>query len=115
MTPYKRNQQLNRMQRNHNYWLSAAIVNVENVFARIKGRWRRLVYINAYSISKCVEIATAACVMHNICYMNKDQWENDLYYDNDLVEAEHIRVTNAEETHLGNLKRVRIAQQLMHI
>jgi hypothetical protein len=44
MTPYKRIHALTRVQRNHNYHLSADRVAVENIFARIKGRFRRLIY-----------------------------------------------------------------------
>lgn len=113
MTPYKRIHALTRVQRNHNYHLSADRVAVENIFARIKGRFRRLIFINAYSIAKCVEVATAACVLHNYCYINNDVW-NDVYEeDNERQEPEHDNHNHAEETRLAKLKRDRISQQLI--
>lgn len=74
MTPYK-GTNLNRMKKYHNYMLSKDRVAIENVFGLVKGRWRRLFFINVYSIAKAIEIATAACILHNFCYLNKDDWE----------------------------------------
>ncbi|XP_063906046.1 putative nuclease HARBI1 [Zophobas morio] len=112
MTPYKRRPALNRIERQHNYHLSADRVVVEHIFARIKGRFRRVIFINTYSISKAIEITTAACVLHNFCYMNKDQWEDELYED--VNEQEFIAEDNDEETRRAQLKRNRIARELLN-
>ena len=112
MTPYKRRPALNRIERQHNYHLSADRVVVEHIFARIKGRFRRVIFINTYSISKAIEITTAACVLHNFCYMNKDQWEDELYEDVNV--QEFIAEDNDEETRRAQLKRNQIARELLN-
>lgn len=104
---------MTRIQKNHNYCLSADRVVIENIFARIKGRFRRLIYINAYSISKCVEIAVAACVLHNFCYMNKDEWDDHLFNEPEEYNQEN-NLPDAQETRLAKAKRDRIAEQLVH-
>ncbi|XP_063913273.1 putative nuclease HARBI1 [Zophobas morio] len=112
MTPYKRRPALNRIERQHNYHLSADRVVVEHIFARIKGRFRRVIFINTYFISKAIEITTAACVLHNFCYMNKDQWEDELYEDVNV--QEFIAEDNDEETRRAQLKRNQIARELLN-
>lgn len=69
MSRYK-GDNLNRMHRHHNYCLSSEIVKIEHCFGGYKGRWRRVQYINTYNICKAIEIATAACVLHNFCILN---------------------------------------------
>ncbi|XP_044766215.1 putative nuclease HARBI1 [Coccinella septempunctata] len=76
MTPYKGNN-LTRKQKKHNYMLSADRVKIEHAFGLLKGRWRRLQYINVYNICKTVEIITASCVLHNFCLINKDLWDEE--------------------------------------
>lgn len=73
MTPFK-GDNLTRVQKHHNFCLSQDRVKVEHTFGILKGRWRRIHYINTYSIFKGVEIATAACILHNFCILNEDEW-----------------------------------------
>lgn len=77
MTPYKRSNNLGEMELHHNKKLSADRVCIENTFGLIKGRWRRLFYIDVFNVAKAVEIITAACILHNFCYRYKDGWDND--------------------------------------
>lgn len=107
MVPYRKNQNLTRVQKWHNYRLSSARIAIENVFGLIKGRWRRLLYVNTYSISKAVEIITAACVLHNFCYMVQDTWTEEII--NDLWEGDQIMNNNEQEARLGRAKRDHIA------
>ncbi|KAK5648298.1 hypothetical protein RI129_003190 [Pyrocoelia pectoralis] len=67
------NPNITRDQRRHNYLLSADRVAIEHTFGLVKGRWRRLFFINTYSVSKAVEIANAAFILHNLCYMHGDE------------------------------------------
>lgn len=110
MTPYKQTPRFGIVERNHNNALSADRVAVENIFGIIKGRWRRLRYVNTYSICKSIEITTAACVLHNYCYLNNDEWDGEVFEEKRFLEIEGP--DNREETRLGKLKRDRIARSL---
>lgn len=92
-----------RIQRHHNYVLSADRVCIQHTFGILLGRWRRLQFINTYSVSKAIEIVTAACILHNYCYINNDIWENVFEFEN--VEEDY--------NPFGAIKRDRIAESLM--
>jgi hypothetical protein len=99
-----------RREKHHNFCLSRDRVCIENTFGILKGRWARLQYINTYSVSKAIEISTVACVLHNFCYLNNDEWQYDIYEDM-LNEEEYVN-NNREEFRLGNEKRNNIAMNL---
>lgn len=112
MVPYRDNNNLNIIERKHNYKLSADRVIVENAIGLLKERWRRLKFIKTYNICKTIEIASSACVLHNFCLLNKDYWEvaekerqkcND-YYEN---------IDRRSDTREAKNKRNRIAHQLI--
>lgn len=112
MTPFK-GRNINRMQKHHNYCLSSSRVNIENTFAFLKGRWARLKYINTYSISKAIEICTAACVLHNFCLLNKDEWELESIEINDEDESIILYEENDKIAFkLGESRRNEIARSL---
>jgi hypothetical protein len=110
ITPYSRRNNLIRREKHHNFCLSGDRVCIENTFGILKGRWARLQYINTYSVSKAIEISTVACVLHNFCYLNNDEWQYDIYGDM-LNEEEYVN-NNREEFRLGNEKRNNIAMNL---
>lgn len=112
MTPFRRTGNMDRIQRNHNYCLSSDRVIIENSFAALKGRWRKLQYINTYSISKAIEIVTAACILHNFCILTGDLW-NEPIEPNDDHETE-IEDDTRRETRLGKEKRDEIAWNLIN-
>ncbi|KAK9711372.1 DDE superfamily endonuclease [Popillia japonica] len=68
-------------ERYHNYVLSTDRVVIENVFGLLKGRGRKLHYIDVYSISRAIKIIVAACVLHNWCIIDKDVWTEVLEYE----------------------------------
>ncbi|CAH1979601.1 unnamed protein product [Acanthoscelides obtectus] len=110
ITPY-RGDNVTRKQKFHNYCLSSDRVKIEHCFAAYKGRWRRVQYINTYNICKAVEIATAACDLHNFCILHKDTWSSD-FFGIDLDR----NINQAELEDRGNIeakpKRNRIADTL---
>lgn len=112
MTPYSRRHNLNRVQQHHNYCLSADRVRIENTFGILKGRWGRLKFINTYSVSKAIEIVTAACVLHNFCYLNTDEWHNEEHEQYDQNEEDVV--DDREAYRRGNEKRNFIATNLIN-
>ncbi|KAK5648231.1 hypothetical protein RI129_003123 [Pyrocoelia pectoralis] len=83
ITPYIDNGRLSRDETNHNTIHSRTRVVIENTFGRLKGRWRILQYVNAYSIKKIVLITTACCVLHNFTYLCNDHMWPESYVDDD--------------------------------
>lgn len=108
MTPYRDRNNLTRKQKYHNYCLSSDRVVIEQAFGILKGRWRRLQYINTYNICKAIEIATAACILHNFCILQQDLWTDDLYIE------ERIPFEDARVEYRGQLKRNNIANELFN-
>lgn len=56
-----------------------------------------------------MEIVTAACILHNFCYINNDIWEDEIYRDDELDEQYNRRLDVA----LGVIKRDEIAVNLI--
>ncbi|KAK6174205.1 hypothetical protein SNE40_017524 [Patella caerulea] len=68
MTPFKDNGALTKPTR----------MKIENAFAYLKGRFRRLKYIDMHEPQRLVEFITSCFVMHNICLLNSDTVEEYL-------------------------------------
>ncbi|KAL1493603.1 hypothetical protein ABEB36_009303 [Hypothenemus hampei] len=96
------------VQKYHNYVLSAERICIEHTFGLLIGRWRRLQFINTYSISKCVEIIVAACILHNFCYLNNDFWDGEIFEIANDAEPYDRRL----DINLARIKRDRIAENL---
>ena len=43
----------------------------------LKGRFRRLDYVETKSVAKAIRIVCAACILHNMCNDNGDDWNRD--------------------------------------
>lgn len=110
MKPYMRRNNLTQMQKLHNYKLSADRVCIENTFGILKLRWARLKYINTYCIAKAIEITTAACVLHNFCYRNEDQWDECVMMND--ADDEDFPENDREAYVMGEEKRDAISEQI---
>lgn len=111
MKSYARQNNLTRIQKLHNYKLSADRVCIENTFGIFKLRWSRVKFINTYCVSKAIEITAAACVLHNFCYLNDDEWdESDV--DNEDEEDLEFPENDREAYLLGEEKRDLIAETI---
>jgi hypothetical protein len=76
MTPFRNNGHLTPPQVFYNTQLSKTRVKIENTFALLKGRFRRLKdELVRYHIEDYVKTIVACCVLHNICIIEDD---NDL-------------------------------------
>lgn len=111
MTPYKRDCQLTAVEKIHNKCLSSDRVVIEHTFGILKGRWKRLAFIDTYNISKAIEIVVATCILHNFCIFNNDQWE-EIYEEDNFKDNELLVENQVREQQLGKEKRSRIARHL---
>ena len=73
MTPYRDNGHLTNQQRRYNYIHSSSRMVIERAFALLKGRFRRLKYLDITRIQDIPGIIIVACVLHNICLDNGEQ------------------------------------------
>ena len=81
MKPFSANGKLSQKQLHFNYRLSRARMVVENAFGRLKGRWRCLLKQNEASIQQMNQIVTACCILHNICEINREKFDEALCSD----------------------------------
>ena len=60
-----------------NYRLSRARVVVEHAYGRLKGRWRCLLKRLDVSVRDVPELVAACCVLHNMCEVNGDTFNEE--------------------------------------
>ena len=59
-------------QRHFNYILSSVRQTVERCIRLLKGRWRKLQFIDHLDIELLVLIIISACILHNFCLIHDD-------------------------------------------
>jgi hypothetical protein len=106
MTPFRNNGHLTPAEVYYNTHLSKTRVVIENAFALLKGRFRRLKYmLERKHIADYTKTIVACCVLHNICIL---QHEDDLQPFIDEGEDPrdiHMIPNNNAMDNTGNLVR----------
>ena len=77
MKPFINNGHLSDGQKNFNYRLSHTRVVVEHTYGRLKGRWRCLLKRLDVDINRVPELVASCFVLHNICEVHGDSFNND--------------------------------------
>ena len=88
MKPFPHNASLSSAQQTFNYRLSRARIVVENAFGRLKARWRRLMKQNDMDISHIPQVVTACCILHNMCEVHGDAF-NDTWFEDSQLDQPH--------------------------
>ncbi|XP_063405555.1 putative nuclease HARBI1 [Mytilus trossulus] len=111
MTPYRNTGNLTQIQKRYNAAHSATRSIIERVFAMLKGRFRRLRYIEVQQIKTVNEIMITCCVLHNISILD---WDAALdMMDDDEEDNIQQNVNNLQgPDQQGILKRDQIAANL---
>lgn len=78
MKPYSEGPTVTQAERQFNYRLSRARMTVECAFGRLKGRWRCLLKRNDTHLTLLPTMITACCVLHNICEVHGERFDEDL-------------------------------------
>jgi hypothetical protein len=78
MTPYRDNGHLTAKQKGYNVKLSSKRVVVEQAIGLLKGRFRRLRYLDVASPQMASRMTMAACILHNICARNANDEDTDV-------------------------------------
>ena len=76
MKPYWQHGNLSGAAKKFKYRLSRARMVVENAFGRLKGRWRCCLKTNDAAIKDVPTIISTCCVLHNICEVHKEQFDD---------------------------------------
>ncbi|XP_031328585.1 putative nuclease HARBI1 [Photinus pyralis] len=112
LVPYKDNGHLTRKQTKFNVIHASTRVTIERAFGLLKGRWRRLNYLELHCSAHIPSTIMAACVLHNFCIKNKDEISFDVHPGGN--NAQDI-TSDATTTKGGVVKRCQIAETLWHI
>lgn len=117
MTPFRDNGHLTIEQNNCNVKLSTIRSIIERAFGNLKGKFRRLKYLDIYDPNLGNTIIAAACVIHNFLI---DRHEVDFQYEVPIEEAMPIEeaIPNdnrniPDEDLLAVAKRNRIVTNLL--
>ncbi|CAN7980971.1 unnamed protein product, partial [Ixodes pacificus] len=83
LVPYRNNGRLTEQHRKYNTKHATTRVAIERAFGILKGRFRRLKYIEARRPERIVTTIVAACVMHNACMEWRDIYDGPLHTEDD--------------------------------
>lgn len=106
---------LGPVEKHFNLKLSEIRVVIEHAFAQLKGRFRRLKYMETRRLDLICLIIVASCILHNICILNNDIFDIDpLEGENNEAEPFEPVIANRRniERQEGETKRSRIANFL---
>ncbi|KAL9950713.1 hypothetical protein ACROYT_G043259 [Oculina patagonica] len=84
MTPCKDYGNLTAQKKHYNFLQSSTRMVVEKSFASLKGRFRKLKYMDM-DIRHIPETVIAACVLHNLCLLDGDDAEEFLDQEEDEI------------------------------
>lgn len=112
LTPYRETGLLVEHQTNFNIRLSSALYLVENAVAQVKGRFRRLLFLDIREIDTITKTVIVGCVLHNLCLAANDQFEQymELSPDDDIQpDCNSCFIDNDAE---GSLRREKTARNV---
>lgn len=81
MVGFKDNGNLQHFERHFNRKLNQVRVIIEQTFALLKGRFRRLKMIETKRLDLTALLIVSACILHNICILNNDLVEDMEHQD----------------------------------
>ena len=76
IVPFRDNGNLTPQQRRFNFIHSSTRMVIERAFSLLKGRFRRLKYLDMSRIHEIPIVIIATCTLHNICLDSDDQYED---------------------------------------
>ena len=108
LTPYRDNGNLNAEKKRYNFIHSSTRTVIERAFGILKGRFRRLHFIETKDMQTSCDIPISCSALHNICIKQGE-------YGQEFLEdvQENINVINVRDNDdTGGAKRDRIARSL---
>ena len=77
---------------------------MECAFGRLKGRWRSLLKRNDTDVSFLPTLVTACCVLHNLCEVHGDSFNNDWLTEEDADESTTAQTAAAVQAQQWQLR-----------
>lgn len=119
MTPFRDNGHLTAEKSIYNTKLASIRSIIERAYGLLKGKWRRLKYLDVKSIDMANHIIAAACTLHNflILHIEINMTENvNINVNENIEHEEHDDANeNAFQNDNGYMKRQEIANRLLEI
>lgn len=112
MVAYKDNGHLTDRQKNFNFILSSVRSSIERAFALLKGRFRRLKFMETTTVELIPLLILTACILHNICLMEVDTLEENFNLEDNVDGHDVIEPNNIENRNEFRRKRDNIATNL---
>ena len=113
LTPYRDNGHLSQEDLRYNEILSSKRQVIERAFGLLKGRFRRLKHINMRNVPEICDLIMATCILHNICIMNGEEFQDFLEADDDQIENQQAQLNNVPQNNIpAQQKRRLLTQQL---
>lgn len=117
MVGFKNTGFLTDRQKNFNLKLAQIRVVIENAFALLKGRFRRLKYLETVRLDLICLLVMSACILHNVCILNGDEAEDIVDIQQEVEEDrvqqnDEIQIHQRNNNHLAIAKRNQIMNQL---
>lgn len=112
LVAFKNVDRLSNREKSFNNKLSQCRVVIENAFGLLKGRFRRLKYLETIRLDLISLLIVSACILHNICILNEDlpeelideiEWRDIRTQDNFI-----ININEEQENNAAMLKRIEI-------
>lgn len=105
LTPYKDNGNLTERHKKYNFVHSNTRQTIERAFGLLKGKWRRLRFLDNTKLEDIPTVITAACTLHNMCIENN---EADIDICDDVYPD--APATNEPVNQSASIKRNALAQ-----
>jgi len=90
---------------------SASRCVIERAFARLKGKFRRLKYLDMDNMDFMADVITAACVLHNFIIEHDSQASSSVADDDGEDDAAPATFCDSVQTSTGVVRR----QELLHM
>ncbi|XP_031337197.1 putative nuclease HARBI1 [Photinus pyralis] len=114
MVPFKDTGRLSRQQKHFNVVLSKSRVVIENAFALLKGRFRRLKYIETVKLEYIVLLIMAATILHNLCILCKDEFRQLIDITVEIAEEREMNDVEIHNIAFRNNLAIAKRQEIMN-
>lgn len=88
LVPFRNNGHLSDRQKNFNICLSSSRATIEQAFALLKGRFRRMKYLETTRMDLACLLIMGACILHNICILEGDNIPGDVNLPREIIEEQ---------------------------
>ena len=114
LVPFRDNGHLTDKQKKFNFVLSSSRSAVERSFALLKGKFRRLKYLDINNLSLVPDIVIGACTLHNFILQNESSCDDEFDYNvsNDCNSPNSVSTAELTAGNSAVQKRNEIAEKL---